>query len=46
MQYVVCGEIKWKICFKREIGFLNMSTSLQIKFVALTIVGEGLFSLI
>jgi hypothetical protein len=43
---VVSREIKWKICFKREIGFLNMSTSLQIKFVALTVVGEGQFFLI
>jgi len=42
---VVSREIKSKICFKRVIGFLNMSTSLQIKFVALTILG-GQFSVI
>jgi len=32
--------------FQKAIGFLNMSTSLQIKFIAPTILREGQFSVI
>jgi hypothetical protein len=41
---VISRVVTVKICFKRVIGFLNMSSSLQIKSVAFTFIAEGEFS--